>query len=309
MFIRQLHYLVALARERHFGRAASACHVSQPALSGAVRRIEQELGVVVVQRSRRFEGFTPEGERVLAWARRVIADCEGLRQDAQAGVDDPVGVLRTGAIPASISLVPKLTQVCLLRYPRLRHEIRTLSASEILHRLERFEIDIGLSYMDDERLLAFKSLPLFRERYVLLARDRSMFEGLAEIGWREAARLPMCLFTTNMQCRQGIDRAFSEAGAPVEPRVESDSMTGLCAHVSNAGLYSILPHSALCLPAAGNMAWIPLVPVMSREIGLVVRPREPLGPLMEAALSGLQAFDLQGWVDAIAGIEGTRQPG
>ena len=61
MFVRQLEYLVALARERHFGRAAESCHVSQPALSGAIRHLEQELDVVIVQRSHRFIGFTPEG--------------------------------------------------------------------------------------------------------------------------------------------------------------------------------------------------------------------------------------------------------
>jgi DNA-binding transcriptional LysR family regulator len=68
MFARQLEYLVALDRERHFGRAAATCHVSQPALSEAVRSLERELGVPLVRRSRRFEGFTPEGERVLRWA-------------------------------------------------------------------------------------------------------------------------------------------------------------------------------------------------------------------------------------------------
>src|SRR6218665_2857271 len=136
MFIRQLNYVVALAREQHFGRAAAACNVSQPALSGAIRSIEQELGIVIVQRGRRFQGFTRDGERVLAWggggagrvgggggfegcggdgegvvgwARRVLADCEGLRQDARAGENDPVGILRMGAIPASLPLVPRLT--------------------------------------------------------------------------------------------------------------------------------------------------------------------------------------------------------
>jgi DNA-binding transcriptional LysR family regulator len=84
-------YVVALSQEKHFGRAAAACNVSQPALSGAIRSIEKELGIVIIQRGRRFEGFTKDGERVLAWARRVLADCEGLRQAARAGEDNPMG--------------------------------------------------------------------------------------------------------------------------------------------------------------------------------------------------------------------------
>ena len=73
VLLRELEYLAALARERHFGRAAAACHVSQPSLSAAVRRLEHDLGVSIVQRGRRFAGLTPEGERVLLWAHRILA--------------------------------------------------------------------------------------------------------------------------------------------------------------------------------------------------------------------------------------------
>jgi DNA-binding transcriptional LysR family regulator len=153
------------ARERHFGRAALACNVSQPALSGGIRSSEQELGLVIVQRGRRFEGFTPEGERVLAWARRVLADCEGLPQEASASERNPVGTLRLGAIPTTLALVPLLTESCLQQFPRMRHEIHTLSATESLQRIRNFELDIGLSYLEDNRLGDFVTVPLFREPY------------------------------------------------------------------------------------------------------------------------------------------------
>lgn len=74
MFIRQVHYLLALAKLGHFGRAAEACHVSQPALSTAIQHLEEELGVTLVRRGQRFQGFTPEGERLLQWARRLARD-------------------------------------------------------------------------------------------------------------------------------------------------------------------------------------------------------------------------------------------
>ena len=81
MYLRQFEYLVALDRERHFGRAAAACHVGRPTLSQAVRRLEAELGVPLVRRSRTFEGFTPEGERVLVWAQRAVSEMQGLTQE------------------------------------------------------------------------------------------------------------------------------------------------------------------------------------------------------------------------------------
>jgi len=75
MFIRKLNYLVTLAQERHFGRAAARCFVSQPALSGAIQSLEQELGVAIVQRGgNRFQGLTTDGMRILAWAQRILAD-------------------------------------------------------------------------------------------------------------------------------------------------------------------------------------------------------------------------------------------
>ncbi|MDP9603064.1 UNVERIFIED_ORG: DNA-binding transcriptional LysR family regulator [Variovorax paradoxus] len=298
MFIRQLSYVVALAQEKHFGRAAAACNVSQPALSGAIRGIEQELGVVIVQRGRRFEGFTKDGERVLAWARRVLADCENLRQDARASEDDPVGTLRMGVIPASLPLVPMLTQCCLQHYPRMRHEIYTLSATEILRKIGGFELDLGLSYLDDERLDAFATLPVFRERYVFVAAEKSMLEGVASMSWSEAAGFPLCLFTTNMQCRRGMDAAFAAAGVEAAPQVETDSMTALWAHVRRAGLYSILPHSVLCLTEPTQQLFsVPMVPQLQRDIGLVFSGQLPRAPLLDAAMRQFRELDLQGWVD------------
>ncbi|HWX04070.1 LysR family transcriptional regulator [Collimonas sp.] len=300
MFIRQLTYLVTLEREKHFGRAALACNVSQPALSGAIRSIEQELGMTIVQRSRRFEGFTPDGERVLAWARRVLADCEGLRQEAGANERDPAGTLRFGAIPTTLPLVPLLTEGCLQQFPRMRHTVYTMAAADILRQISNFELDIGLSYLQDERLKDFATVPMFIERYVLIARDDSLFAGRSAMSWEEVARLPLCLLTNNMQCRHGIDAAFAAAGMMVQPRVETDSMMALYSYVRCAGLYSIVPHSVLTLlEMRQELSAIPLTPELQREIGLVMLDRTPLTPLLNAALANFRGLDLQARVDAL----------
>ncbi|MCP6756238.1 LysR family transcriptional regulator, partial [Klebsiella pneumoniae] len=82
MFFRQLEYLVTLAREQHFARAAEACNVSQPALSAAIRRLEEELGVSIVERGQKFVGLTEDGARILGWARQTLAAWDGLKQEA-----------------------------------------------------------------------------------------------------------------------------------------------------------------------------------------------------------------------------------
>ena len=82
--IDRLEFLLALSRERHFGRAAQACGVSQPTLSAGVKALEDLLGTMLVQRGSRFRGFTPEGERVLDWARRIVGDARSMRQEIDA---------------------------------------------------------------------------------------------------------------------------------------------------------------------------------------------------------------------------------
>ena len=84
MDIRQLQYLVALAREKHFTRAAKECGVTQPTLSGRIRQLEQELGVPIVERGQRFHGLTPEGQRVVTWANTILDNWASLQQDIAA---------------------------------------------------------------------------------------------------------------------------------------------------------------------------------------------------------------------------------
>ena len=97
VLVRQLEYLVALARERHFGRAAQLCHVSQPTLSGAIGKLESNLGVMLVLRGRRFEGFTEEGARVVRWAHRILAERDALLADVDRMHGGITATVRIGA--------------------------------------------------------------------------------------------------------------------------------------------------------------------------------------------------------------------
>ena len=300
MLLRQLTYLVTLSQERHFGRAAEKCNVSQPAFSEAIRTLELDLGISVVQRSRRFEGFTAEGERVLLWARRILADCGALRQEAGHQELNPAGVLRLGAIPTVLSMVPLMTDSCLATYPRITHEVYTLATSDILKGITHFELDLGMTYLGDDRLKAFLTYPLFTERYVLITRDDAAIRDKTALTWQEVSALPLCLLTRNMQCRQGIDEAFAKAGAQVTPRVETDSMMVLYGHVRCSGLYSVVPHSALALAEMrGEIVAIPIVPQLQREIGLVLLRRDPQPLLLESVVALFTSLGLQRRVDGL----------
>ena len=138
VLIRQLEYLVALGRERHFGRAAAACHVSQPTLSAAIRKLESELDAVIVLRGRRFEGFTDEGGRVLGWAHRILAERDALHADLDRMRDGITATARIGAIPTAIPATPLITDLFGRRNPLARVRIEALPSREISRRLTEF---------------------------------------------------------------------------------------------------------------------------------------------------------------------------
>jgi DNA-binding transcriptional LysR family regulator len=81
MQVRHLAYFVTLAREKHFARAAEACHITQPTLSAAINKLEEDLKIRLVVREHRFIGLTPEGEKVLRWAQQTLSDYDNLRSD------------------------------------------------------------------------------------------------------------------------------------------------------------------------------------------------------------------------------------
>jgi DNA-binding transcriptional LysR family regulator len=292
MFIRQLEYLVTLAREKHFAKAAEACHVSQPALSSAIRSLEKELGVMIVQRGRRFLGLTAEGERVLAWARQTLASLSYMREDATTAKSTMTGTLRMGAIPTSMTAAAFLTGPCFSAYPNIRYTLSSLTADAIISQLDHFELDIGLTYLDDTVIEGFEKLPLFEERYVLLAGHSVSLE--STLTWEQAARLPLCLLTGKMRNRQIIDSAFRRAGVKPSVILETDSLFSLYAHVSEAGLFSIVPHSLLNFFDLQNRVQArPILPRLTRAIGLIARNQPTLAPVTAAVWEIARGLDLQ----------------
>jgi len=296
MFIRQLEYLVTLAREKHFAKAAEACHVSQPALSSAIRGLEKELGVMIVQRGRRYMGLTLEGERVLAWAQQTLSSLSHMREDASTAKSDMSGTLRIGAIPTTMTVVAFLTRECFAAYPNIRYTLSSLTADAIVNQLDHFELDLGLTYLDDKVIEGFEKLSLYDERYVLLA-DRKAALG-SSLTWEQAAQLPLCLLTGKMRNRQVIEAAFRRAGVQPKVILETDSLFSLYAHVSESGLFSVVPHSLLNFFDLKNRVQArPLLPQLTRAIGLIARNQPSLAPITGAVWEIARGLDLQSRFD------------
>lgn len=312
LLIRQFQYLVALARERHFARAAAACHVTQPTLSSGIKQLEESLGVLVVERGQRFRGLTPEGERVLAWARRITADVQSLRQDVDATRGELSGRLRVGVIPSALPMISMLTAPFADRYPGTSITLISLTSRAIERSLEEFEIDAGVTYLDDEPLGRVDIVSLYNERYVLVTPARSPIGAKARetVTWHEAASLPLCLLTTDMRHRRIIDGHFREAGVAPTPRVEADSMEAVCAHVRHGVLSGVLPHAALSILGdvpGPSLRVIPLIePAATHAVGLVTLDRDPPTPIAAAFRQIAREIDIESVLDPSAGVAALR---
>ncbi len=285
--LRQLEYLVALDRERHFGAAARACHVSQPALSTAIRALERELGVPLVRRSGRFEGFTEEGERVLVWARRALTDVQSLAQEVDRLRSGLEGTLRIGAIPTALTASSLVTTRFRHHHPRMRVQLRSMTSREIAHGLEHGDLDAGLTYLDNEPLSDVVSLGLWRERYLIVGSAEQVGTNTTTMPWSAAASLPLCLLTADMQHRRIVNGAFAEVGAAAAPIVETNSIATLVAH-AGTGLAAVTAQSWLhTIPLPPGLRAVPLVqPTIRHVVGLVAPAGRQQTPVV-AELMGL----------------------
>jgi DNA-binding transcriptional LysR family regulator len=282
--IDKLELLLALAKERHFGRAAEACGVTQPTMSTSLKQLEEILGVMLVQRGSRFQGFTPEGERALDWARRIVGDARAMRQEINALKEGLSGEIAIAAIPTALGMVASLTTPFRARHPDVRFRIVSCTSIAVLGLLENLEVDAGLTYLENEPLGKVRSIPLYNESYRLLTAPDGMFGDRDQVTWKEVGQVPLCLLTPDMQNRRIIDRALKSAGVEAQPTLTSNSIIVLYTHVKTGRWASVMPaRLAQTLGLSDSVRTIPIVdPEVTYSVGLVVPQRDPLTPLIAA---------------------------
>lgn len=286
MILRHLEFLTALARERHFARAAAACKVTQSTLSAGIKQMEESLGVLLVERGQRFLGLTPEGEKVLEWAQHVITDFEGLRQSLAEMRRGLIGHLKIGAIPVTLPVISLLTTPFNKLHPHTTVIVRSLTSIEIQRGLDDFSLDIEMTYLDNEPLARVRRFQLYTERYVLLTQKNEKSKNQKVMTWAEAAAHPLCLLTADMQNRCIIDMHFHEAGAEVHAAIETNSLITLWSHLRFGQWSTVVPHTFLSL--IGEMEGVIAIPLSepnaSHAVGLVASDRDPLAPVARAFL-------------------------
>lgn len=294
MQFRQLEYLVALAREKHFTRAAEACAVSQPALSESIRKLEIELDLPLIARGHKFEGLTAEGERIVRWAGKILDDHTSLLHEAASLRSGVTGTVRLGVIPTASATVAELTAPLCTRYPLITVNLdEDLSSTEIADRLDRFELDGGITYLDGSVAPGHRAFPLYRERYVLLTAENSALPRNDIITWREASTLPMCTLPAIMHGRRILDQRFADDGAINTPQIETNSVASLYAHVKTGQWAAVVPK--VWTELFGDPQWLRCTPLAEgREspiVGLITRRESPPSVLVAALEATASALD------------------
>ncbi len=283
--IDKLEMFIALANERHFGRAAEACRVAQPTLSSAIRQLEDQLGVQLVFRGSRFQGLTPEGQRVLDWARRIVGDMRALKDEMRTVHAGLSGNLRLGVIPTALPMIADLTGAFTTRHPNVRVTILSRTSAEILAGIESLELDAGVTYLDNEPLGRVARVPLYTEFYRLLCAPTSAFADRAQVNWSEVATENLCLLTADMQNRRIVNQHLAEAGARASATVESNSTIALVAHVRTGRFASVVPMKLAEMFIGQGLCAIPIVePEAEHLVGLIAPRRDPQTPVISALI-------------------------
>ena len=285
MMIDKLEMFIALARERHFGRAAEACRVTQPTLSSAIRQLEDQLGVQLVFRGSRFQGLTPEGQRVLDWALRIVGDMRALKDEMRSVRAGLSGNLRIGVIPTALPMVAELTEPFTAKHPNVRVTLLSRTSAEILAGIDTLELDAGITYLDNEPLGRVAQVPLYTEFYRFLCAPGTPLAARARVTWAEVASEPLCLLTADMQNRRIVHTHLATAGAQAVAMVESNSAIALIAHVLTGQWASVVPMRLAGMFAQGRLVSIPIVdPEAEHLIGLIAARRDPQTPVLAALL-------------------------
>jgi DNA-binding transcriptional LysR family regulator len=293
--IQQLRYVVAVAAERHFTRAARRLHVAQPSLSSQVRALEFELGAELFDRSRRGVTLTAAGEQFLPWARQALADCESGREAVRELLGLHRGRLAIGATPSlTTGLLPPLLAAFRTRYPGVELLLRQAGSQDLVASLDEGELDVALVILP-VGAPRVSARPLAEEELVLAVSPRHRFAGRSSITVKDLRGLPLVGFREGYDLRETTLTACRTAGFEPTLALEGGEMDGVLA-LAAAGLgAAVVPHTAL--RTATGLQEIRFSSGMPRRtIGLARgadRPRPRAAAAFEEALFTSLAED--GW--------------
>lgn len=283
MNLRDLKYLVALADHKHFGRAAAACFISQPTLSTQIRKLEEELGIALVERAPRRVMLTPAGRDAAERARRIVADVEEMREAARRSRNPEAGTVRLGIFPTlGPYLLPHVVPRVRESFPQLELLLIEEKTETILRQLREGRLDAGvlaLPLHDDQLHLEF----LFEEPFLLAVPETHPLAGDRMLTMQDLAHESLLLLEDGHCLRDQALDVCHMAGAGEKSGFRATSLETLRQMVaSNVGI-TLLPLLAVKPPVASSqdLRLLPFrAPAPSRRIAMVWRRSSAMGDFL-----------------------------
>jgi hypothetical protein len=307
-----MRYLVALDEHKHFARAAAACHVTQPALSNALRALEEEIGWPIVKRSRTFVGFTAEGQRLLESARRMLHEEDLLKQSFSPLSGRPQGTLTLGTVPSAEPIAARFAARLQAQYPGITPVVRSMNSQDIEAGLDNLTLDLGLGFTDRVKAGSkpLRTQAQYIEHYFLVRKaDQPGQQGLQfgkPLTWKDAAQLPLCLMTPEMHNRYIVNGAFAQAGVNVSPVLQTNSILSLALSALDGSACSVMPGALVgAVRSHGDLQAQPLVsPTVNTPIGFMWVQADRMSRPLETALTLAQDA---AWLRHAAAVSGLLQ--
>ncbi|MCP5266016.1 MAG: LysR family transcriptional regulator [Burkholderiaceae bacterium] len=308
MTLTELKYIVAVARERHFGRAAEACFVSQPTLSVAVKKLEEELGVQIFERGGTEVSVTGIGERIVEQAQRVLEQTSGIKAIAEAGKDPLAGPLRVGVIyTIGPYLLPPLVREMISSAPQMPLLLQENFTVRLVELLRQGEIDIAIM-ADPFPDTGLVTQALYDEPFVVAMPREHHWASRAEIGSAELKSETMLLLGSGHCFRDQVLEVcpelsrYSQASAGIQKTFEGSSLETIRHMVASGIGLTVLPVTAVPESDDGLLAYVPFsAPPPTRRVMLAWRksfPRQEAIELLHRVITRLELRDVTMLPDA-----------
>ncbi len=303
MLSRKLEYLMALAKEGHFARAAAACHVSQPSLSAAIQQLEAELGVPVVQRGQRFQGLTEEGRLVIEAAQRMSNERDRLRQQLRDRHNSSSGTLRIGVLGSTVPLLKVLTLPFCELFPDVNLSVMLQNPFEVEQAFGASSVDVAITYLDQGLRRHSRCHILYEEHYDLLIRKGSFLSGRKSVSWEDLTKLSLCLLSPGSPIFGKSESEILATLLAKTPHIITNAIWMVMDHVRTGKWASVLPRPVRIMVAGDReLETIPLPNIgKTTAVGVAISKRKPVSALAEAFFELAKSDRISGELHASLG--------
>jgi len=287
--LKQLRAFVAVAESRSFIEACSIVHLSQPALSSAIRNLEESVGGTLLARTTRALALTPEGEVFLPAAKQLLTDCDSALSDLHNLFAKQRGKLSLAAMPSfAANRLPYILVHFHKLYPRINIAIHDVIAEEVVEMVRTGRVEFGISF-DPEEGDDLTFTPLFNDDFVAVLPKNHSLASQKEISWKSLQNNPVVLIQHPSSIRKQIDSVIADHQLSLSIEIESHQLATIGRMVANGLGVSIIP--SLCIEQMEEIGAIcrPLVsPSTSRDVGVITRNRYPLSSAAQAMIAVLK---------------------